>query len=165
MRFPLVICCWTTSYISCFNCLGLSSHFFFCGIVMYWIFVFSILQYMTDGVLMRETLKDSELDKYRYELHILVPKIGPSSVFYLLSLHYHCLTCNWNGFWWSKLLLLQCCCDGWSTWEITQHGCALWNTEESGCSASWFQAHCDICNFKCTKILKLLWKVNIVVFF
>ena len=30
---------------------------------------------------MRETLKDSELDKYRYELHILVPKIGPCLVF------------------------------------------------------------------------------------
>lgn len=29
-------------------------------------FGFIILQYMTDGVLLRETLKDSDLDKYRY---------------------------------------------------------------------------------------------------
>ncbi|KAF2304569.1 hypothetical protein GH714_033645 [Hevea brasiliensis] len=29
-------------------------------------FSFSIVQYMTDGVLLRETLKDSDLDKYRY---------------------------------------------------------------------------------------------------
>jgi hypothetical protein len=30
-------------------------------------FLLYILQYMTDGVLLRETLKDSDLDKYRYE--------------------------------------------------------------------------------------------------
>lgn len=36
------------------------------------------LQYMTDGVLLRETLKDSDLDKYRY---------GDTENFSLLDLH------------------------------------------------------------------------------
>lgn len=36
---------------------------------------------------MRETLKDSELDKYRYKILVLVPKIGPCLVLYLLRLH------------------------------------------------------------------------------
>lgn len=35
-----------------------------------------LLQYMTDGVLLRETLKDSDLEKYRYGSNMLDIVVG-----------------------------------------------------------------------------------------
>lgn len=57
---------------------------------------------MTDGVLLRETLKDSDLEKYRYgKLEILC-----------LSLHVAVHLQSEHDYLLSRLLLLQCRRDG-----------------------------------------------------
>lgn len=60
----------------CFSCMLLSE------LIMFHI----LLQYMTDGVLLRETLKDSDLEKYRYGSNILDIIVGTLKVIHVLSI-------------------------------------------------------------------------------
>lgn len=50
---------------------------------------------MTDGVLLRETLKDSDLDKYRYEMLRFICQYGAVAIFLL-----------------TVIIFSQCNCDG-----------------------------------------------------